>query len=286
MKKTFVLFFLSSALFAQEEPSTSQFWNNYSQFNPAMTGFEVKHQGGITFRDKWDKLYGSPKLLTGNYDLQINKKHSVGINFDSFQNYGNEVNAASLNYSYKLIFKEAKKHFVSVGAGVGVGTLKYNNLIFGNDFQNWPQVLKPSTFPKLNLGLAYNWNKFMVGFGATQITGDSGVRGSYRPGPHYYGIAAYRLKVCENFDLIPRFQFKMVQNFHTIDINLMVTFKKKYSLSAGVRNTDTFVFLFQYDVFEKLRLGYSYDWQVSKLNNGALKPTHEFVIGFRLKEKS
>jgi len=286
MRKALILFFLSSTVFAQEEPNTSQFWNNYSQFNPAMTGFEIKHQGGIIYRDKWDKLFGSPKMLMGNYDLQINKKHSVGINFYSFQSYTGEVNTASLNYSYKLFFNEENKHFLSGGVGIGVGTLKYNNLIFGNDLENMPQLLKPSTFPKLNLGLAYNWNKLMVGFGATQVTSDFGTTGYFRPFPHYYGIAAYRLKISENFDLIPRFQFKTVRKFHTVDFNLMVTFKKKYSLAAGIRNTDTFMFIFQYDIFEKLRLGYSYDRQVSKLNNGILRPTHEFVIGFRLKEKS
>ncbi len=285
MKNVFFICVITSSLFAQQEPLSTQFWNNYTQFNPAMTGVEFKHQGGVTFRNQFDKVNDYPRTLFGNYDLQLNRKHSLGVNFYSFNTIASEVNSASLTYSYKLFINEENRHFLSIGTGLGIGTTKYDYLNFPTEVEQLPGISEPSTFPKLNVGLAYNWNRLNVGFGITQLTGDLGARGIYEPSQHYYVNAAYRLKIAENLDVLPRVMFRTDKVFQSTDFNLMATYKKKYSIALGMRNTDAFIFILQYDLFERLRLGYSYEQVVSKLTAGSKKATHEFVIGFQLKKK-
>jgi len=133
------------------------------------------------------------------------------------------------------------------------------------------------------LGLTYHWNKLTVGLSSTQVNANPGASGNYRPETHFFGMAEYTIDISNSFIVLPRVMYRTDGNVQTAEMNLMATYLKKYSLGFGLRNTNAYSFSAQIDLKEKFRIGYAYEVTNSKLNNGILNPTHEFVLGFLLK---
>lgn len=285
MKLLFIFCLISTFGIAQQEPLTSQFWNQYAYYNPAMTGIEYKHQAAINYRYLIDDLTGPAELIYANYNVKLNAKHALGVNFNTAQYIANSNYSGAINYSYRLLFNEEKAHFLSFGIGLGVGrqNYDYDKFIFPTTSVDPFFLPKRTTYPRLNLGVAYHWKKLFLGAGATQITGDLSLKSGYKPVPHYFAMASYQFIVSSKFDLLPRVMYRTDAIVQSADLNLMGTFNKKYSLGIGTRNFDVLILLAQYDIFEKFRIGYSFDYSRSNLNNGSSIIWHEIVLGFQLK---
>ena len=65
----------------QQDPISTQFWNHYTQSNPAMSGLQDKHSASATYHNQWPSLSGSRVTHLGNYDTRIGKHHGLGINY-------------------------------------------------------------------------------------------------------------------------------------------------------------------------------------------------------------
>lgn len=50
---------------SQQEPLSGMSWNNYSYFNPAMSGVNHKNEGNVSYRSQWNKVTNAPSTLIG-----------------------------------------------------------------------------------------------------------------------------------------------------------------------------------------------------------------------------
>ncbi|MFA7273746.1 MAG: PorP/SprF family type IX secretion system membrane protein [Crocinitomicaceae bacterium] len=287
MKYSFIIlfFFFCSPLWAQQEPLTTQFWNHYSFFNPAMSGVEYKHQASVTYRDQWGGFTGNPRTFLANYNTLLKGKHGLGVNLVADEIGLTKTKLAVINYNYRILLNEEKAHFFTVGLGVGFGNtvVDYSSFLpIGLPFD--PSLLNLTTnYLKINAGAAYHWKNLLVGVGSTQINGRAGSNGNYLLAAHFFGMVSYNWNVGSNFTITPRFYYRTDLNVQTTEVNALFTYMKKYSLGIGVGNRNVIQFIAQYDVKEKFRIGYSMEIVNSKLNNSFFKPTHEFVLGYVLK---
>ena len=288
MKKILFLFTLLLAFLgnAQQEPLLTQFWNSYSFINPATCGMDYKHQAAVQYRNQWDKVNGAPNSLFVNYNYAINRNNAVGVNY-MYETIGlSKTNVAVLNYNYKIHFSDSITHFLSIGVGLGIGNFFNNNSLFIPSMgPNFPSS-SSTTYPKLNLGLAYRFKNLFVGIGVTQVTGKFLARTNagfnYNPRQHYYFMAAYDFKFSEKFSLKPQLLIQTDAVKISPQLNLLATLFKNYSLGITYRLHDAIAFIAQVDIVGKFRIGYSYDYTIGALSLIS-KGTHEIVLGFHLK---
>lgn len=285
--KTCLLFLSLVFTFLINAQQTTQFWNNYSFYNPALNINNVRQQASVTYKNLNTNSFNESNNFLVNYNYAINKHHAIGVNYATEfyhrSNHDYSRNKADINYSYRIQFKDSTNHWLSFGAGVGIESYK--------SFFGYEDTLSPaagqtfkSNLPILNLGVAYRFNNFMIGTGTRNLT-NFGASNSHFLGGGFdiYLMSSYDFRVTENFHLKP-------QLFIASEIggNLLATIYKNYSIGFGFSNghVDTGVypisFIAQVDFLNKFRVGYSFDYATSTYAGPALN-SHEIVLGFRLK---
>lgn len=284
---TFIFFLSTFVLVAQQEPIFTQFWNNYSYINPATAAIDTKHQAAIQYRNQWDGVNGAPNTLMATYNYAINRNHAVGFNY-MFGTIGNStLNNGMLNYNYRVHFSDSILHFLSIGAGIGVGKIQYDYSTFiSSQLPSDPFYPTNTTYPKLNVGVAYRYKNFFAGVGSTQVTESFFARSQsgygYNPARHYYLMSSYNFMVTDAFWLKPQVLLRTDAVKLSADLNLLATLYKNYSLGFSYRVNDALGFIAQVDIMGRYRIGYSYDYTMSLLN-GISKGSHEITLGFQLK---
>lgn len=284
---TFIFFFSSFVIVAQQEPIFTQFWNNYSYINPATAALDTKHQAAVQYRNQWDGVNGAPNTIMATYNYAINRNHAVGMNY-MYETIGNStLNGGMLNYNYRVHFSDSIVHFLSFGAGIGLGNIKY-------DFSDFMSSQVPgdlflpanTTYPKLNVGVAYRYKNFFAGIGSTQVTeaflARSQTGSGYHPVRHYYFMSSYNFMITDAFWLKPQVLLRTDVIKLSADLNLLATLYKNYSLGFTYRTNESYGFIAQVDIVGKYRIGYSYDYTTNAFQ-GISKGSHEITLGFQLK---
>ncbi len=202
MNITHMKFLLTTSLlvafnaFTQQEPLTSFYWNNYSYFNPAMSGVELKHTANATWRTQWDQVNGAPNTLFVNYGMNLAEKHGIGVNY-VYETIGfNRTNQVKVNYNYQLKLDEDRK--LAFGTAVGINRLSVS--------PSWippgPLVdpALPSTFSSnalhLDLGASYYGNSIIAGLSVTQLPlYQAQGTTSFNFAPHLFGNFRYQTEL-------------------------------------------------------------------------------------------
>ncbi len=254
------------------------FWNNYSNFNPAMSGFQYEKHAAISAQEYW-KFNKGLETINANYNQRIFGQHGVGINYSgdltSLIN-----NVLTLNYNYQFNFEKAGK--LSTGIGIGAGRKQYKKNIYGSQF---PIVIYPQNYFNLTLGVAYSWKSLIVGISTTNLVPPINSSLS-SPFTDRVGInihAGYAVQLGENYQLTPRLFFASQNGYQLMRFNLTTTFKNKYSLGLSARSNNNFGINIGWNIKEKFRVAYMINTTFSKLNNGAGNAGHEFSIGYFIK---
>ncbi len=261
---------------------SGMFWNNYSNFNPAMSGFQYSQHASATYTNYYPALSGNYSSVYADYGMSISN-HGVGINYTGGF-YSATSNKLVLNYNYQFYFKKAGK--LSLGTGIGVGRyqIKSSNTIF-------PQPTGP-TEPihsfELNTGIAYNWKNLLVGFSASGLTPPEQSMIStfyYVPRPSFNFHAQYAFQIAEKFQLTPRVLYAYQDGFQRLQPNLTLTYNNMFSLGVSSEFRDNLGVNIGWDIKNKFRVAYMYSATISKLNNGVSGGVHEFSLSYILKKK-
>lgn len=267
MKYLLTIALTSTCLFSFGQ--ANMFWNNYSNFNPAMSGFQHELHGALTYRNRYPSLSGNYAGLYGNVGANIASHHGVGIVYSGEYLPGVNSHKALLNYNYQFHFKKAGK--LALGTGVGFG-----------------HITQPINSFELNLGAAYNWKNLYVGFSATNLTPpeQNPISSYYAPRSGYNFHAEYTFQLGEKFQLTQRLLYAYQDGFHRLEPNLTLAYDQRFSLGVSYKARDAFGINTSWNIKKKFLVAYSYDVTISKLNNGVSGGSHEFTLGYFLKNKS
>jgi type IX secretion system PorP/SprF family membrane protein len=141
----------------------------------------------------------------------------------------------------------------------------------------------------LNLGVwAYSQDFFVGLSGAQLIPARSDFRNNLGPDDpgrlqkHYFLTGGYRVRVSDQFHVIPSVMLKMAQPSPiSADINVRAIYADRVWLGASYRHQDAFVGLFGLNISPFLDVSYSYDATSSNLNRVSVG-SHEIVVGMKL----
>ncbi|MCC6385343.1 MAG: type IX secretion system membrane protein PorP/SprF [Bacteroidia bacterium] len=295
MRKYLVIVLLTilagSTAVAQYEPHFSQYINNEMFINPAYAGTRGYMAAAMLYRDQWTGMDGAPKTGTFSFHTPFSRDRAgLGICVMNDRIGVSSQTALVLNYAYHLRVTE-NNGILSFGLQGGfinaeeklrdVTTIDPNDPEFANNVYH-------KLMPNFGFGTYYHNDRFYAGlsiprFLKNKIDPFSSKIESSRLNVknwHYYLYSAYVADLGESVKMKPSVMIKAVSGAPVeAEANLNFLLKDVFWVGGGYRTGDAVIFITQYQISKQLRIGYSFDYSLTKLQNFN-SGTHEFTIGY------
>jgi type IX secretion system PorP/SprF family membrane protein len=306
--KGFTLFFLlviSIKSYAQQGIQFSQYAFTGLTVNPAYAGYKEDWTLNMVSRLQWTGIPGAPRTTAVSIDGltdDLVKNIGLGLVVMSDQLGPQITSSVYANYAYRIQLNAEDSKRLCFGMGVGASQYSVNESKFiatdGSD-----PLLGTGTInrisPDFRAGIFYTSPKFYAGLSALNILADAAFNDNVtviRETRSYYLTAGYLVPVTDNIEWKPSIlikeDFKGPTNLDITNSFLLgkvlwlggsyrtgVKTLSKSGLQNNINNLDAMAGIVQIYVNDRFRIGYSFDYNMSKLatsQNG----THELSIGF------
>lgn len=306
VKKYLILLLLGFSLnsYAQQGIQFTQYDFTGLTVNPAYAGYKEDWTLNLVSRLQWTGINGAPK--TGAISIDgltddVNKKNGLGLVVIGDQLGPQTTTSAYVNYAYRLRLNDEDSKRLCFGIGIGASQYSVDGTKF-NATDGTDPLVGAGTISKLTpdcrFGIFYNSSSFYIGASAVNLLADAGFKDNsavIREARSYYFTSGYMFTLTDNLDFKPSILVK--EDFKgPTNVDLSANFLigrllwagasyrtgiqsfNKTALQNNLSNYDAVAAILQVYVNERFRIGYSYDYNMSKLTtyqNG----THELSIG-------
>ncbi|MCH7412100.1 type IX secretion system membrane protein PorP/SprF [Belliella sp. R4-6] len=295
----FIIFILSTSVFAQSRKYISQFSHMQSYFNPALTGYEGSSFRGLV-RNQWAGFEGAPMTYFGSLEFDIADfsksgdpdKNALGFNV-LHDEYGAFIETEMIA-SYASRIQIAEKTSIRLGVGVNYNRVRLDGNNLTTEQANDPNIAQYlNGFANMqvldfNIGLALTHPNYYVSYAMHNVnqgainSGDAFMERKPRVG---IVQAGYRNAISSNLSVATNFMYRsQVDLPDNIEFNFKVLMMDKIWLGAGHRID--YANNFQLGVLLPfMRVGYVYELPMSR---SYLLPntTHEFLAVIPLFRKN
>ena len=231
-----------------------------------------------------------PEIKTGKL------KHTVGGQLVADQ-YG-AFTKFSFSGTYALHLPMTKKINLAFGIKAGVSNNSFNsdkaqvlsiinpNMPYDNTYAGFSANNANKNIMDLHSGLYLYGKRFYLGITGDQLTRDlvefGTASANFNPQVHYNVIGGYTIPINEALSITPSVMAKyMYPAPISIDMNIIADYNKMFWFGLGYRHTDALIGLVGMNLSNKFKLGYSYDFSISKFNNYS-SGGHELTLGIML----
>jgi type IX secretion system PorP/SprF family membrane protein len=287
-----VLLFLSVLTYGQQDPEFSQHISAMSLYNPGSAGSHDRICLNALHREQWVGFPGKPSTsyfsADGAFSL-FGKNLGAGISILN-DNFGfNSDLGINLQGSYRIDVGAGK-----LGIGLNLGVLNKSlspewktiddKGVEGTGTGDDAIPTKGSKVAfDMGLGVFYRAENIFMGISTTHL---NQARISYsenattRMVRHYYVIAGYNLQLPNPmFELTPYFLLKSDGRVNQIYLNTTLKYNKRFWGGVSYRGGDAIVGLLGLELFNGVRVAYSYDFTTSKIGKYS-DGSHELSIGY------
>lgn len=290
MKKLLIFAFCfvsAEQIFAQQDPQYSQYMFNQMAINPAYAGSKEAISASAFIRSQWTGIEGAPKTETVSIHAPLKKK-KVGIGFSVIADQiGPKKSIGAMgSYAYRIPIKNGKLSF-GLRAGVFNYTYNWDAITYKDQTDVYNTHNQTSTIvPTADAGLYYYTNTLYVGLSAThlysgRLTSVSNLNGDdSKLAPHLFFTFGKAWSLSENLIFNPSLMIKGAKGSpSTADLNFSFLLKQRAWVGLSMRSTYGFVVYAQFNVTEKFKLGYSYDYGINKIGKVG-GGSHEIMLGY------
>lgn len=278
---------------AQQDPMYTQYMENLHTVNPAYAGSKDLLSMMVVVRNQWVSLPGAPDTRSVSAHTPVGDTR-MGVGLSLLNDQIGPVRQTGIygDYSYRLYFANGKTLGLGMKAGInfydaGLTNLETNDPndpVFAHDINR-------RFLPNFGVGAFFYTNKYYLGLSVPKLIenkiNESGVtvQNTSREQLHVFFMAGYVFDVNRIVKFKPSVLTKYVKNTPpSLDLNTTFLFYERLWAGAMFRVGDSFGGLFQLQVTNQIKIGYSYDLPVNKLgayNNG----THEFMLSYDFNPK-
>jgi type IX secretion system PorP/SprF family membrane protein len=300
MKKILLLFLASvlwTGAFSQQERQVSQYMFDLISVNPGSAGSTDMISTHAILRQQWVGIDRAPQDFIVNLEAPFKlfkAHHGVGLSIsDDSWGFNDDINL-SLSYAYQFQLGNGK-----LGLGL-TGSFINRKLNPEWKFLDTPQSNEnDGAIPTgkqsknvfdMGVGLFYRTDDLYVGISSTHLLEGEFV---YEPGTsggsseskdklvrHYYLTAGYTLQMSNPaFELLPSMMLQSDLSATKIDLNTTVMYNKKFWVGVSYRIGAAVVGMVGIDILNGVKIGYSYDFDTSALDNFS-KGSHEIMVGY------
>ncbi len=283
---TFVLMMCSQAR-AQFEPQFTQYMFNEMFINPAYAGSRDHMAMTALYRNQWVGIEGSPKTQTFSAHTPLrNEKIGLGLSILHEEIGVTQDFSAFGTYAYRI---PMQKGFFSMALSGGIihhqeQLLELKTQDQGDQsFMGTPRL----TVPNMGFGTFLSTRNYYVGLSIPRMlqnkvdaaTGKAENKINV-PYWHYYLMGGYVFTLNESIKLKPTCMVKAVSGAPVVaDFGAHVLLSEVLWLGGSYRTSDSWAAIIQIQMNKQMRLGYSYDYTLTELNQFT-SGTHEITLGF------
>lgn len=292
---SFLLLFLNGFLFAQQSVILNQSSFNPFVLNPAAIGLNNDITANCHYKKNWLGLSESPEAMQLTVDGSVkNTKYAFGINLlnEKAGIFSKTYFSGAFRYKVKL----NKEHHVLFGISAGfqrqLSDFSKIKADSPDEFSQWPQQ-QAATIPDASFGLIYNFRKFSVMASANQLLQQNYTYSEpvYNKELTYKTVSHFILSIQNTFVLksniwyyTPQIILRTPQGLPVqFDLVNTLSYKNKFLAGCGYRNYYAAYAHFGFNITEKLRVIYSYEYSLGIQNT--TKAGHEIGLTFGLINK-
>jgi type IX secretion system PorP/SprF family membrane protein len=286
----FLLFLLKPGL-SQQDPLSSQYMFNTLTYNPGSAGASGMICATAVNRQQWLGFKGAPSTTVFNVSAPVSLfgiKSGIGLVVES-DNIGFDKNInLSAAYSYLMDLGAGK-----LGIGLNLGML---NTTLTPDWQiPSGEAFTPASGDPLipenkesyvafdaGFGFFYKTDKY---YGSLSVTHINQPKIKFSKGTpyisrHYYLTGGYTLQLPNpSLELLPSvFAFSDGKVFQ-VAVTSLIRYNKKVWGGVSYRAGDAFIGIIGLELFNGIRLGYSYDFTISDIRKNS-SGSHEFMVNY------
>lgn len=272
----------------EQDPMYTQYMENMLTINPAYAGSKDLLTMMFVSRNQWVSMPGAPVTRTFQIHSPITGTNTgLGLSVLNDQIGPVKQTGVYFDYSYTLNFSNRNRLSLGLMAGVNfydaglanLTTVDPNDPVFASDINR-------SFLPNFGVGAYYHTDRYYLGFSIPKLienninkTGIS-IQNISNEQMHVFFIAGYVFDINKIVKFKPSILTKYVKNTPvSVNVDGTFVFYDRLWLGAMYRAGDSFGGLFQLQVTNQLKIGYSYDLPINSLgafNNG----THEIMVTY------
>lgn len=273
--------------FAQQEPQYTQYQYNTMTVNPAYAG-SLGHPSIISLiRGQWVNIKGSPRTISLGLDTPINLFGGLGISIVRDELGPSEETFFDVNLSHSILLN-GRGHRLAFGLKAGG---KYLSVDWSRGTYKDPDVafqenINGKFLPSIGTGMYYYTDNAYLGISTPNVLNNERYDaieetvGTDRM--HLYFIGGYVFQLNPYLKFKPSTFMKYVNGAPLIfDISANFLINDKLHLGVGYRLDDSINALLGFYISPKLRLGYSFDYTITNLNQYNAG-SHELFLKFNL----
>jgi len=288
-----LLFGATNIVIAQQDPMYTQYMDNLQIINPGYVGSIETGSFTLVARNQWVSFEGAPTTRSFSYQTPVNRNR-IGLGVSLINDKIGPLSQTGLYFDYSYFINIGSNYTLGLGLKGGfsfywASLSKLNTVspdpIYSKDiFKNF--------LPNFGVGAFLSSEDTYFGISVPQLIENTITRDDYateyvsKEKIHYYMVAGHKFSLSNNVQLKANTMLRMVDNAPlSLDLTGMVGFKEKFWLGGMFRVGDSYGLLTQFNVTDKILIGYSYDLTISDLNafsNG----THEIMFRYNLDSHS
>lgn len=270
----------------QQDPMFTQYMFNTQAINPAYAGSADLVTLNAIYRDQWVDFDGAPVTQTVAMHGPL-RKESLSVGGTVVNDSHGPVRQTGFygDISYRILFDESRLAF---GLKGGINLYQANLLdlnpvvaddpVFSADLSN-------KTLPNFGAGVLWYSQKHYLGLSVPKILSNQLIDTSMpefennRERQHFFLIGGMMFDVNNYTKFKPAFLFKAVNGAPpSFDLTANFLFYEKFWIGAMYRWQDAVGVLLQYEVNNKVKIGYAYDYTLSDIGNYTIG-SHEIMLG-------
>ena len=284
----FALLFLARESAAQQDPMYTQYMENLQIINPAYAGSKDLLSMMVVSRNQWVSLPGAPDTRTFAAHSPV-KGAQMGLGLSLLSDHIGPVKQTGMyiDYSYRIFFTNQRTLALGLKGGVNFYDANISNL--STNDPNDPVFaydINRRFLPNVGVGAFFYTNQYYFGLSIPKLIDNTinkngvSVQNISREQMHIFFMSGYVYDVNRIVKFKPAILAKYVMNApFSIDLSGTFLFYERLWLGAMYRMGDSFGGLFQLQITNQIKIGYSYDLPINQLgayNNG----THEIMVSF------
>ncbi|WP_316825619.1 PorP/SprF family type IX secretion system membrane protein [Pedobacter miscanthi] len=279
---------LTKESIAQVAPHKTQFFENNALVNPAYAGAKATGSGALTYASQWNRVEGSPKVISAVVNTPLSEKTGIGLSF--LNDKAGLINRTTVlaAYSYKVRFNETS----AIRFGLGAGII---NDKFSSSDVNSPNNSSDPAFNNYNnhhglswkavTGAVYTSGKFEAQLSWHDLNNKLSNRTNTVNDPGLTASVSYRINVLDSVNLRSLAGIRQVNGYGSYyDIGFNAEYLRLLNLTALYHTNKSLTFGLGLNLKDKTRFVFLYGTQSSQ-QGSITGESYEvlFAVPFRLK---
>ncbi len=284
-----LILFYTEKISAQQDPMYVQYIDNLLIVNPGFAGSKPDGKILLVSRDQWVSVPGAPVTRSLSYNTPM-KNNKVGLGFSVMNDKigPQQQTGVYFDYSYFLNVSETYRLGMGLKGGVSFYRAALSELDPINPDPVFSKDIYKNFLPNLGVGLYLFSDNTWFGVSIPKLIENTITRDDYETGYvqkekiHFYSVMGGQFKLADDFEMKTSSMIRLAKGVPlSADITALAGFKKIVWIGSMVRFKSAYGFIAQFQVTNKMNLGYSYEIPVQKISNFS-NGTHEIMFGYNL----